>query len=197
MSTRNLVVFCGAVLVFALVIWPGITRYDQMRMGDNVFPVRVNRFTSETQILMGATWVRAAAAAPLDDPVTRNSKAESSSNPLEQFLRPTSVPDSSLAVDFEALAAETTVLRIRLRDAIVAQEAYFAESHTYANDATRLALKSQPGSRLTIAKADAKGWSATIISTSFGISCSMFVGNPFFFAIGPAKVEAVPVCGMR
>jgi hypothetical protein len=54
--TRNLLIVCATALVFAAFFWPGRYRFDTLRDGENSYPVRTNRFTSQSEIFLGTEW---------------------------------------------------------------------------------------------------------------------------------------------
>lgn len=47
---------CVTALLAASFIWPGRYRYDALKLGDNSYPVRTNRFTSKSEIFTGTEW---------------------------------------------------------------------------------------------------------------------------------------------
>jgi len=51
-----LLVFFGFILLFAWLIWPTPYYYDQIKMKDNVFPVRINRLTNAADVLYPTGW---------------------------------------------------------------------------------------------------------------------------------------------
>lgn len=58
MRTRNLIVLCVVGLIVALVFWPGLYRYDRLRLGAGTsFPVRINRVTGRAAVFNGRAWV--------------------------------------------------------------------------------------------------------------------------------------------
>lgn len=48
------VMFCSTILFIALFVWPGMYKYDKM---DQKWPVRINRLTGETEVLIPEGWV--------------------------------------------------------------------------------------------------------------------------------------------
>lgn len=47
----------GAVIVFALLVWPTLYHFDRMDLGPGQsFPVRINRITGSTEILYPSGW---------------------------------------------------------------------------------------------------------------------------------------------
>lgn len=45
------------MLAFSVLVWPGRYRYDQLRMGNNTYPVRIDRLTGHAALLDGESWV--------------------------------------------------------------------------------------------------------------------------------------------
>jgi hypothetical protein len=41
----------------AIFVWPTAYRYDHLKIGDNTFPVRIDRFTGRTEVLNTHGWI--------------------------------------------------------------------------------------------------------------------------------------------
>lgn len=110
----------------------------------------------------------------------------------EKIVTPTTVSEEP--IDFEALAAEASLMKSGLKDIVVAQELYFADHHTFTDVVSELQILLRPRWKLSIVKAHSNGWSARLTSGSFGIVCALFVGDATTFHEAPASEEAVPEC---
>lgn len=59
-KTKVSVLFGVSVLVliglFGWLVWLSPYRFDQMKVGPNTYPVRINRFTGETELLLPTGW---------------------------------------------------------------------------------------------------------------------------------------------
>lgn len=56
MRIRSLLVVASLAFAFALIFWPGLYRYDVLKMGDNSIPVRTNRLTGQGEMFDGGAW---------------------------------------------------------------------------------------------------------------------------------------------
>lgn len=89
--------------------------------------------------------------------------------------------------------ANAAALRSDLRNLASAQEAYFYEQSTYADDIALLKLHTSPGVVLNIVNATAAGWSAKVTHPlSYPLTCAMFVGQ--VAALTPATAEGIVGC---
>jgi len=61
-------VVAGMLMAFALFVWPSRWRYDRMTVGDDTYPVRIDRFNGHADILLpGDGWTPAEDATDLDN----------------------------------------------------------------------------------------------------------------------------------
>ena len=71
MSTRlwSLAILIVAfALAFSVAVWPTSWRYDKITYDGDTYPVRINRFTGDAEILLpGDGWTPAEDAAPPDE----------------------------------------------------------------------------------------------------------------------------------
>jgi len=71
MRIRVVAVLCATALVMAFVFWPGLYRYGYLGPGDNAVPMRTNRITGKTFLLIGTNWRQIggdSASTPLEVP---------------------------------------------------------------------------------------------------------------------------------
>ena len=89
--------------------------------------------------------------------------------------------------------ANAAALRSDLRNLAVAQEAYFYEKASYANDTSLLNYRPSPGVIISLT-APTGGWTATATHPlSWPLQCVVFYGNVSPTPM-PAEVEGVPAC---
>lgn len=89
--------------------------------------------------------------------------------------------------------ANAAALRADLRNLASAQEAYFAETSTYASDTMNLKFTASAGVVLTIVNATRGGWSAKATHPqSFPLTCAYFSGS--VAAVPPASAEGRVTC---
>ncbi len=91
--TRGYIV--GAVVVIsialaAIFIWPTLYHYEALKTGDKVFPLRINRMTSETTYFNGQGWV--------SPPIVA----------IDQTVRKPKLPVSSVSPEDKAPASQAT-----------------------------------------------------------------------------------------
>lgn len=90
--------------------------------------------------------------------------------------------------------ANAAALKSDLRTLATAQESYFYEHNTYANDVTLLNLDASPGVVITIVSATAAGWGAQVTHPqSFPLTCAMFTGT-VDTPPTPATIEGLVAC---
>lgn len=75
-------IFAGLILVllFAFFVWPTLYEYREMRLKDNVLPVRINRFTGSTYLLYPSGWTIIG-----DEGKTSNTNMELSASDIEKL----------------------------------------------------------------------------------------------------------------
>ncbi len=60
MRDRNTIIICGIIcitlLIFGMLFWPTLYRYDKTAIGETTVLIRGNRFTGYTEILNGVKW---------------------------------------------------------------------------------------------------------------------------------------------
>ncbi len=88
--------------------------------------------------------------------------------------------------------AYVAAMKSDLRNLLLAEEAYRADSSAYTGTAGSLRFTVSPGVTVTLGAATATGWSATASHASTSKTCAIYVGT------APAPVagakEGVPVC---
>ena len=82
-----------------------------------------------------------------------------------------------------------------LRTAMVAEEAYFAETGHYAVDAKLLPLERPANTALVIARADGDRLRLSAVNQSRKVQCDMFTGDSARNAFGYAFDPRIPRCG--
>ncbi|MBX9929730.1 MAG: prepilin-type N-terminal cleavage/methylation domain-containing protein [Gemmatimonadaceae bacterium] len=89
--------------------------------------------------------------------------------------------------------ANAAALKSDLRNLASAQEAYFYDNSSYAQNIGDLAYRNSNGVVLTISVATASGWSAIATHpASAPLTCAIFQGN--VPALSPATVEGLIGC---
>lgn len=56
MSARNLLIICCTLLIAGVLFWPTLYRYDQTTVNGNVFPIRINRLTGNSEWFIAGKW---------------------------------------------------------------------------------------------------------------------------------------------
>ena len=63
----RLLIVTALCAAFALFVWPGRWRYDKMTVGEDTYPVRIDRISGHADILLpGDGWTPAEDAGDLD-----------------------------------------------------------------------------------------------------------------------------------
>jgi prepilin-type N-terminal cleavage/methylation domain-containing protein len=89
--------------------------------------------------------------------------------------------------------ANAASLKSDLRNLATAQEAYFYDNNTYANQTSVLSYATSPGVVLTITVATGSGWAAVATHpASYPLTCALFQGS--IPAATPATVEGLIGC---
>lgn len=89
--------------------------------------------------------------------------------------------------------ANAAALKSDLRGIAVAQEAYFYDHASYANDMALLTAHTSPGVTVTLATPVGGGWIATATHpASYPLRCTLFIGA--MTPPPPAEVEGIPAC---
>jgi len=89
--------------------------------------------------------------------------------------------------------ARAAGLKSDMRNLATAQEAYFYDNSSYANNLVLLNISLSPGTTVSWGAVSAGGWSASITHPmAFPITCAMFVGSAP--PIPPATVEGQLTC---
>ena len=89
--------------------------------------------------------------------------------------------------------ANVSAIKSDLRNLMSAQESYYYDYQTYANDLTKLQVQRSAKVDITIHEADTKGWSATATHPqAYPLTCGVFVAGaaPRY----PADVEGLIGC---
>ena len=89
--------------------------------------------------------------------------------------------------------ANVSAIKSDLRNLMSAQESYYYDYQTYANDLTKLQVQRSAKVDITIHEADNKGWSATATHPqAYPLTCGVFVAGaaPRY----PADVEGLIGC---
>jgi len=108
---------------------------------------------------------------------------------------PTALPAQNTLPDSTTIRAAITTLKSDLRNFVVAQEAFFADSLTYTRSLRHLGagFKASAGVTLVVLTASRESHSEiAIIDRVPGLVCAMFVGDaPRPFGVGE---EGQPIC---
>ncbi|CAG1065734.1 hypothetical protein BAC1_01322 [uncultured bacterium] len=56
MKTKNILIICVTLILFGIFFWPTLYHYDKMTVGGNMFPVRTNRLTGNSDIFLMNEW---------------------------------------------------------------------------------------------------------------------------------------------
>ena len=81
-------------------------------------------------------------------------------------------------------------LAAALRNAIVAQEMYYAQHGTYAGERDTLSWSSPGGDRLWVVRGDKRGWAGVLLPADHGHICGVGIGAD----VPPGWGEGDPVC---
>jgi hypothetical protein len=111
---------------------------------------------------------------------------------IYQFARPSGVNPSrgALAVS-PADSGQRNQLRAAMRNAVVAQEIFYASHNTYTARSDSLTLQVPEGARFSIVDATNRHWSGSMWMNTTGYTCGMIIG-----AVPPRGwAEGAPRCG--
>lgn len=88
--------------------------------------------------------------------------------------------------------AYISAMKTDLHNLAIAEDGYLLESFVYTTNLPALDYRGTDMVTVSIASADAKGWSATATHTHTGVVCAIFVGSAT--PISPANIEGAPKC---
>ena len=55
--TRNLLIICTTLIVVGIIFWPSLYRYQTLKLGNNSFPVKINRVTGSAEYFSSGGWI--------------------------------------------------------------------------------------------------------------------------------------------
>ena len=97
---------------------------------------------------------------------------------------------SSPLADHTADSGQRMMMATAMRNLVMAQEMFYADSAEYAHAAVRLNWKGPPGTSLHLMAADKRGWVGVLVHQSQSIICGMAVG----MSTPPGWMEGSPKC---
>src|SRR3989304_9570841 len=56
MKTKNIIIICATFILFGILFWPTLYQYENITIGGNSFPVRINRLTGNSDIFVLGKW---------------------------------------------------------------------------------------------------------------------------------------------
>jgi type IV pilus assembly protein PilA len=97
--------------------------------------------------------------------------------------------------EFTKGKANVSAIKSDLRNLMSAQEAYYYDYQTYADDLAKLSVNRSPRVILQIYDADVKGWAATATHPqAYPLTCGVFVAGAPPRPDNPATVEGLIGC---
>jgi len=101
------------------------------------------------------------------------------------------IPVGAAIHDSTNLVALSEPLKLSLRNLVVAQEMFYADSSRYATVSGSLKWEAENGSILHLMEADRRGWVGLVVDQKAPVICGMAVGN----STPPGWGEGSPKCG--